>query len=40
MKDVIKLVIALWIVKKLVLGNDLVEGFSAKIKSTIKDFIN
>lgn len=38
-KDILKLVIGLWIAKHFVLDNDLISGLTDKIKSMLKDFL-
>ena len=39
MKDLVKLLIALWVLKKFLIDNDLLEKVTTKIKDQIKDFL-
>lgn len=39
MKDLVKLLIVLWVVKKFLIDNDLLEKVTTKIKDQIKDFL-
>jgi len=39
MKDIIKLLVAFWLAKKLLVDNDLVTTISDKIRSVLKDFL-
>ena len=38
-KDILKLVIALWIIQKFILDNDLLNEITEKIKAKIKELI-
>lgn len=39
MKDIIKLIIVLWIVKKFLLENETAEKITEKIKEKVKEFL-
>lgn len=40
MKNILKLIIAYWVVKHFVIDNDLIDKTRNRIRSEVKDFIN